>query len=58
MPLASYELGAGLTAALEHCAEAAWLSGRDTFQGIAPAPGEPPQIQQAIRTLATALVGL
>lgn len=58
MPLVSYEIGAGLTAALEPEAEAAWLSGLDTFQGIAPAPPDPLPIQQAIRTLATALVTL
>lgn len=58
LPLASYELGAGLTAALETGAEEAWLSGRDTFQGVAPGPAEPAPIQQAIRMLATALVAL
>jgi len=58
LPLASYELGSGLTAALGPGAEAAWLSGRDTFQGITPAPAEPTQIQQVIHRLATALVAL
>lgn len=58
LPLASYELGAGLLAAMEPGAEAAWLSGMNTFHDIATAPADPPPIQQAVRMLATAMAAL
>lgn len=55
LPLQSYELTAGLSAALEPDAEASWLSRRDVFRDVAAAPPEPAPILQAIHAIAAEL---
>jgi Fe-S-cluster containining protein len=48
LPAASYELSAGLEAALAPGAEARWLAGEDVFAGITTAPADPAPIAQAV----------
>ena len=45
----TYELSAGLSRALEFAnSEARWLAGDDVLAGVARAPAEPPQVEQAV----------
>lgn len=52
LPQDSYELSAGLQAALGTDAEARWLKGDDPFAGIARAPADPDSLARAIVTVA------
>jgi len=55
LPTHSYELGAGLRAAVTPDAEQGWLAGLEIFAGIARAPAEPAHMIQAVRTIAAEL---
>jgi len=54
----SYELTAGLTAALAAGGEFSWLQGTDIFEGVATAPAEPAQVNTMIQRIAREIADL